>query len=76
MGNEHFISDQKLLSKLSSDARAEFMDWIVALEKEVKARGFPYDLPLHQSTGLECWYGYFEEGASPEATLDEDLAYD
>lgn len=56
-----------------------FLRWIVALEavmlQHEKTHGWmPYALPLAESTGLDCWRGYYDDEYSPESAFSEDLS--
>jgi hypothetical protein len=55
--------------------------WIAELEKKMddwaaKHGGRPYgDGSLAETTGLECWQGYYDDGYSPSAAFSEDQSY-
>ena len=54
-----------------------FEGWLEKLEAVMrewdKAWGnLPYTLPLSDSTGLECWREYYDDGYTPEATFYDD----
>lgn len=68
-----YPSDGDLLRSLPQEQRIEFRKWIQDLENVLNGA---YDKPLHESTGLTCWFAYFEDGYSPADALSEDLSYD
>lgn len=56
-----------------------FMDWIADLEAVIKAWAdkytngdLPYDLPLADGTGLECWHQLYADDMTPQQAFDED----
>ncbi len=58
---------------------AQFMEWIAALEKIMDEWAYsggegrtPYGLPLHETTGLECWHDMYRDGFTPQEAFDED----
>lgn len=70
----HYPSDQPLTANVA------FMEWMAELEGIMTAfgekhEGHPYGGPLAESTGLECWLGYFRNDYSPQAAFDEDRTY-
>ncbi len=72
-----YPGDVAALAKLSAEVRAEFEKYMDALDAEHASRGAPYgDGSLWETTGIECWLSYFEDGYSPAAALDEDQSYD
>jgi len=72
-----YLSDAKALSKMEPETKAEFEKYMDALDTESASRGYPYGSgSLWQTTGAECWLGFFEDGYSPSQAFDEDLSYD
>jgi hypothetical protein len=72
-----YPSDAAMLSTLNPDTRAEFEQYIAALDAESAARGNPYgDGSLWTTTGVECWLPFFEDGYSPANAIEEDLSND
>ncbi|WP_269581994.1 hypothetical protein [Roseibium sp. Sym1] len=70
-----YPNDEKLIRHMSSATRDLFALYIADLEKEMEGMPMkPYDTPLHESTGLQCWYDFFEDGFSPREAIDEDLS--
>lgn len=70
----HYPSDERF----SRDEK--FMAWMSDLERIMvdfgaKHEGHPYGGPLVESTGLECWFDYYDNGFSPQAAFDEDRTY-
>lgn len=58
---------------------AEFMTWLGELEglmrRHESLHGWcPYDLPLADSTGLQCWHDYYKDGYTARDALNEDLS--
>lgn len=60
----------------------KFVAWIADLEAVIKAWAdkytngeLPYDLPLADGTGLECWHVMYADGYSPSDAFNEDRSY-
>ena len=70
-----FPSDKVFLDGLSPEVLALFEIWWRQLEDRNIALGCLYDSPLAQSTGVECWFSYYEDGYTPEDAIAEDYAY-
>ena len=73
--------DIAFLEALTNEARADFAKWMVELEAihdkhgETTGLGRPYgDRPLHETTGLECWFVSFRDDMTPQEAFDEDRA--
>ena len=69
-----YPSDEPLASN------PEFDQWMGRLEDIMldwrrKHGNLPYGLPLHKSTGLECWHTSFVDGMSPQEAFDSDQSY-
>lgn len=74
-----YPDDAQFISTLDVSTQERFSAFIDGLEKLIDAMPEkPYETPLHEGTGLECWFRFFELDFSPAAALDEDLsnAYD
>jgi len=60
---------------------ATFEEWITALELVMddwgaKNDGRPYGSgSLAETTGLDCWRGYYNDGYSPRDAFSEDQTY-
>lgn len=58
----------------------KFMGWVsefdrIATEFGAKHEGHPYGGPVADSTGLDCWFDYYDSGYTPQSAFDEDRAY-
>lgn len=70
----HYPADRDFLATLSAEQTASFGKWIIELQDEMVRRNYPYGpKPVAESTGLECWFSYFEDGLCPADALSEDL---
>lgn len=79
-GRKIFTSAPIRLAKLwmtIQPTRATFDEWLVDLEAAHAAAGHPYGdkRPLVDTTGAECWLGYYEDGYDASDALAEDLSH-
>jgi len=64
----HYEADRKFLEN------TEFMEWFAELKKEPRLEEV-YGGPLEESTGIECWFSYFEGQYTPHDAALSDMTY-
>lgn len=70
----HYPADQPLMADVA------FLEWVAKLEDIMRAWGakygnLPYDLPLAEGTGLECWHDSYKDEMTPQEAFDSDQSY-
>lgn len=72
-----FPSDAEFIATLPSETLAKFEAWFAELDREHEKQGINYcGGSLAKSTGIECWFSYFEDGYDPDEAIAEDASYD
>lgn len=74
MRQEHW--DRTQLERSEADD-AKWQEWLTELERimgewDSKYHNLPYTLPLRDSTGLDCWAEFYNDGYTPERAFGED----
>ena len=64
----HYESDRHLIQN------TEFMEWFAALKREPHLEE-GYGGPLQQSTGIGCWFDYYNDGYSTREAALSDMSY-
>jgi hypothetical protein len=75
--NPVYPEDKTLINSLCPNELSRFEQWFAALTEENNKRTNTYysGSPLEDSTGINCWFGYFERGYEPSEALDEDASH-
>ncbi len=55
--------------------RYRFKFWLWRLRLDYWGVRLGCRFRMTKSTGVECWYDYFEDGLSPKHALEEDWSY-
>lgn len=59
---------------LSERTGLTFSEWIAELEKDADVI-HGYGVPLAETTGLECWKGFYDDGYTTREAILEDMTY-
>ena len=75
--NPVYPEDKALINSLCPNELSRFEKWFSELtEENIKRENTYYSgRPLEDSTGINCWFGYFERGYEPSEGLDEDASH-
>lgn len=70
-----YPDDHDFLESLSEEVRLSFQSWFIELEQEDRESSGPgySGQPLRVSSGIQCWFGFFKDGLSPQDALRADL---
>ncbi len=69
-----YPDDHDFLESLSEEVRLSFQSWFIELEQEDRESSGPdySGQPLRVSSGIQCWFGFFKDGLSPQDAIRAD----